>query len=94
MKKINKNKVKAKPSTKPFVKLSKLEYSDALQHPKWQKKRLEIFERDKWRCRECGDTETTLHVHHLSYSKKWPWNEPRKNLITYCSHCHKKVHNN
>lgn len=86
--------VKKKPLTKATKpgRLSKKEYYKALQHPKWQKKRLKIFERDKWKCRGCGDTETTLHVHHLTYTKKYPWNELQKNLITYCSRCHARAH--
>ena len=73
--------------------LSKLKQeAEALQHPKQQKKRLKIFERDNWKCRDCGDTDTTLHVHHLDYTKKYPWNEPSKNLITVCTNCHKKRH--
>lgn len=76
----------------PYKRLSKSEYAKALQHPKWQKKRLRVFNRDKWRCRECGDTETTLHVHHKKYTKRYPWNELMKNLITLCSKCHKAVH--
>ena len=78
---------------KPFVRLTKAQYAKALQHPKWQRKRLKVFERDKWRCHECKDTETTLHVHHLRYTKKYPWNELMKNLTTLCKKCHKKKHN-
>ena len=77
---------------KPYIKLTKEQYATALQHPKWQKKRLKMFERDNWKCRECGDIETMLHLHHLEYTKKYPWNEPAKNLITLCSNCHKKRH--
>jgi len=40
-----------------------LKYRDS----KWQKKRLEIMKRDKFTCRICGDTESTLSVHHLFY---------------------------
>ena len=87
-----KKKVQAKVIAKPYVKLTKEQYALALQHPKWQKKRLKIFERDGWKCRECGDTETMLHLHHLKYTKKYPWNEPAKNLVTICSKCHKKAH--
>lgn len=85
-------KVSAKNLTKTYTKLTKEQYAEALQHPKWQKKRLKMFERDNWKCRECGDTETMLHLHHLKYTKKYPWNEPAKNLITICSNCHKKKH--
>ena len=93
MRKKNKTKkVATKPIVKPYKKLTKEEYAEALQHPKWQKKRLKMFERDGWKCKECGDTETMLHLHHLEYTKKYPWNEPAKNLITLCSNCHKKKH--
>lgn len=62
-------------------------YSEMLKHPKWQKKRLEILERDKWCCVKCGDTETTLHIHHLKYTGK-PWEAPAKDLSTLCADCH------
>lgn len=65
-------------------------YSDKLRNPKWQKKRLQILERDNWCCQLCQDTETTLHVHHLKYNKE-PWDADAKDLITYCEHCHSIV---
>jgi 5-methylcytosine-specific restriction endonuclease McrA len=77
---------------KPYKKLTKEQYAEALQHPKWQKKRLKIFERDKWKCKDCGDTETALHIHHIKYTKKYPWHELDKNLRTICQNCHRKVH--
>lgn len=104
--KSNKVKVKAKTKLKPKVKpivatvteytydrLSKEEYAKALQHPKWQKKRLKIFERDGWRCKMCKDTETTLCVHHKEYTTTWPWQEPTDHMISLCIRCHRKVHN-
>ena len=30
-------------------------YSEKLKDPRWQKKRLEILERDNFRCQYCGD---------------------------------------
>ena len=48
-------------------------YSEKLKDPRWQKKRLEIFERDNWACKKCGDTDTTLHLHHLEYQNCDPW---------------------
>lgn len=62
-------------------------YSEKLKHPKWQKKRLEILQRDKFKCKLCFDTETELHIHHSKYTKE-PWDAPSKDLITYCKHCH------
>ena len=90
-KKITGKKIKTT-NTKKYKRLTKEQYATALQHPKWQKKRLEIFQRDLWRCKECGDTETMLHVHHLRYLCKFPWNELSKNLISLCTNCHKKKH--
>lgn len=87
-------KIGAAPSVKPTAKpkYDKKNYGTLLQHPKWQKKRLKIFERDKWRCKKCGSTEKTLHLHHLKYTADLPWLEPSHNLQTLCGDCHKKVH--
>jgi hypothetical protein len=40
---------------KPYKRLTKAEYAKALQHPRWQKKRLRVFQRDKWMCTQCKD---------------------------------------
>ena len=54
-----------------------MEYKKLLLNPKWQKKRLEILQRDNFSCVVCGngiDTDTHVHVHHLSYMKgRMPW---------------------
>lgn len=63
-------------------------YAEKLLDPRWQKKRLIILERDKWACGLCHDPETTLHVHHLSYTGNDPWDSPDDQLITVCKHCH------
>lgn len=62
-------------------------YAEKLKDPRWQKKRLEILERDNWCCQLCFDKNTTLHVHHLKYSGE-PWNTKNDDLLTYCEHCH------
>lgn len=67
-------------------------YSEKLKHPKWQKKRLEILQRDNFTCRHCGDTETTLHVHHEKYTGKNPWDADNDDLITICLDCHEVNH--
>jgi hypothetical protein len=67
-------------------------YSEKLQNPLWQKKRLEVLSRDNFTCRMCSDTTTTLHVHHKSYTKgSDPWEYPLTNFITYCKDCHQIV---
>lgn len=66
-----------------------MKYSDQLLHPLWQKKRLEILERDEFMCKKCEDSETTLHVHHIEYSKnKLAWQYDNKYLDTLCKYCH------
>ena len=73
----------------------KEDYAKKLKHPKWQKKRLQILNRDKFTCKMCGDTETTLHVHHKYYvSGNDPWDYPNTALVTLCEHCHKEVEDN
>lgn len=68
-------------------------YSEKLRHPKWQKKRLEILNRDGFKCRFCRSEEETLHVHHLSYIKgNDPWDYENSSLITLCHACHDYDH--
>lgn len=62
-------------------------YSEKLRNPKWQRKRLEILQRDDFTCCLCGDKETELHVHHLKYTGE-PHEAPSDNLETLCKHCH------
>ena len=63
-------------------------YPEKLKSPKWQKKRLEVLNRDNFTCQHCGDTETELHVHHLKYSRE-PHEAPLEDLATLCKICHK-----
>lgn len=50
------------------------------------------MERDNFECRECGDADKTLHVHHLYYLKGLePWGYSRQALITLCERCHALV---
>jgi len=68
-------------------------YSDKLKHPFWQKKRLEILERDNWKCRICQTKDKTLHVHHGYYEKdKNPWDYPNESLSVLCDDCHNDIH--
>jgi 5-methylcytosine-specific restriction endonuclease McrA len=70
------------------------EYSNKLKDPRWQKKRLEILQRDKWSCQQCGDEETELHVHHRYYEYNLdPWNYPDADMFSLCYLCHSKNHN-
>jgi len=65
------------------------DYFDQLKDPRWQKKRLQILERDNWTCVNCGGTESTLHVHHGCYIRdRPPWEHPDDTLWTLCEECH------
>lgn len=65
-------------------------YAEKLKDPRWQKKRLEILERDNFTCQDCWSDEKTLHVHHLWYeSKKDPWDYENEAYLTLCAECHR-----
>jgi len=66
-------------------------YSEKLRSPIWQKRRLQILERDGWRCRSCHTTEKNLQVHHLVYSRHTnPWDYPEYCYQTLCEDCHQQ----
>jgi hypothetical protein len=65
-----------------------MSYSDKLKHPKWQKKRLEILQRENFKCQCCGHDDRTLHIHHLIYSEGEPWDAPNDTLECLCEICH------
>lgn len=70
-------------------------YLDKLRDPRWQKKRLETLQRDGFRCLECGDDKSPLHVHHMRYFKGIePWDVPDGALATLCEKCHEDAHVN
>lgn len=66
----------------------KNDYIKKLKDPRWQKKRLQILERDKWECQICRDTESQLHIHHIKYSDGDPWEIEDRLLVTLCENCH------
>ena len=65
-------------------------YAEKLRDPRWQKKRLQILDRDKWTCQACRATESTLQVHHLYYARLDPWDYPDEVYQTLCERCHKQ----
>jgi len=67
-------------------------YAEKLRNPKWQRKRLSIMKRDKFKCKKCGDEETMLNVHHKIYKKGAdPWDYDNTELVTICEHCHVEI---
>lgn len=71
--------------------MPKISYSEKLKDPRWQRRRLEILQRDEFTCNICGDGTKTLHVHHKWYeSGKEPWEHPDNCLTTLCVVCHEE----
>lgn len=67
-------------------------YSSLLRDPRWQRRRLEVLERDGWACRECQGAQSELQVHHIYYRKGLlPWEYDEASLVTLCSDCHAEV---
>lgn len=72
----------------------KRSYSEKLKDPRWQKKRLEIMQRDNFQCQACCDDKETLHVHHSYYEKgKEPWEYPDDSMRCLCEVCHTHMAN-
>lgn len=69
-------------------------WSSQYRDVRWQKKRLEIMERDSFTCQSCGKKENvTLNVHHAYYEKGMkPWEYDDIMLVTLCEECHTQKH--
>lgn len=68
-------------------------YSEQLQHPKWQERRLQILSKRGFHCEDCGDKETQLHVHHRRYVKgRKVWEYEDWELGVLCKKCHGMEH--
>ena len=64
-------------------------YYEKLKDPRWQKKRLEVFQAHNFKCQKCGTTKSTLHVHHKLYRKNCePWEYNNNDLCVLCETCH------
>lgn len=72
--------------------MTKTNYVELLQDPRWQKKRLEVLQRFRFSCSRCGADDLPLHVHHRYYVKgRAPWAYPDFALISLCNKCHVAV---
>jgi len=70
---------------RPYQARPKSKYSD----PRWQKKRLEVMQRDGFECLHCGNNKATLNVHHCFYvAGRDPWEYENECLQTLCEECH------
>ena len=69
------------------------DYSVEIKDPMWQKRRLEILNRDNFTCQICGNNKETLHVHHTIYIPgRHIWEYEDFQLITLCESCHYEEH--
>ena len=69
--------------------VNEISYSEKLKDPRWQKLRLQVFDRDDWCCQICDDSENTLNAHHIVYiPNKEPWEYNLFDLLTLCEDCH------
>ena len=77
---------------KPFK--AYVPYSEKLKMPAWQKRRLEVLQKDSWKCTICSNDKIELQVHHLDYLPGFdPWEYPDDMLKTLCIVCHDKERN-
>lgn len=66
--------------------------------PDWDRRRKAAYERDDYKCQNCGakggpEGHAELHAHHgVPVSKGG--SHQISNLITYCEKCHSAIHNN
>lgn len=44
-----------------------MEYDELLKDPRWQRKRLEAMQADKFTCQMCFRSDKPLNVHHKKY---------------------------
>ena len=66
------------------------DYSKRLKDPRWQRKRLEVMERDNFTCRDTGATDEPLNVHHCWYAKGGPWETPSEYMLTLTEGAHER----
>ena len=66
-------------------------YQEKLKDPRWQKRRLEVFNKAMWKCEDCWANDKELQVHHCYYIRSLqPWEHGDDLLICVCPECHKQ----
>lgn len=79
--------------TKPKYTRKANDFFAKYKHPKWQAKRLKVMEVAGFKCTHCGDKDSTLNVHHISYFKgRDPWEYDDDELVCLCEGCHESMH--
>jgi 5-methylcytosine-specific restriction endonuclease McrA len=50
----------------------------------------QVFERDNWRCQNCGRA-SELQIHHIQF-RSHLGEDHEGNLVTLCAACHRELH--
>lgn len=81
------------PSWKGGVTPEHINIRNSVEMERW---RISVFERDDWRCQECGKRGNgELHAHHIQSFSEYPQLRfVLDNGITVCRDCHMKIHRN
>lgn len=66
------------------------EYREYLQTDHWKEFREHALETHGRKCEDCGATDVTLDVHHLTYENIW--NEQLEDVVILCRSCHISRH--
>lgn len=67
-------------------------YDERRRDPRWQRKRLEIYERDGFACVDCGTKTENLQIDHAWYEPRHaPWEYPDSCFFTRCDSCHARI---
>lgn len=70
-----------------------LTYRDKLKDPRWQRVRLNVWDRAGDCCESCGNSRKQLDVHHFYYERGLdPWDYPLESLALLCQDCHESWH--
>lgn len=70
-----------------------MDYGEQLKSSEWYYVKIQILERDCYRCTECRCDTRELHVHHTYYTKGLKaWEYPYSSLVTLCDKCHASAH--
>ena len=67
-------------------------YAEKLKDPRWQRKRLEIMQRDEFICTACKASDKSLNVHHCYYLPRTNvWEYPDSAMVSLCEDCHNEI---
>lgn len=78
------------PQRRPRPRLLDKRALEATKDRQWRETRRRVLERDRHRCRACGQSHG-LEAHHV-VMRSLGGKDDQRNLIALCNSCHKSVH--